>query len=233
MKYIIVLLLSALQTAPASNYPVSLGTSIVFVQKYWRGKGKVFVHLHQNETTALQAAKKVMRHEGGSLLTLAHSGERNIVFYLSQRRYEFDPNRIFTDTGIKKTLQQFGNYSPEAHKEVKKLSNKIKQLLPEGKIIAVHNNQSYSLKDYFPGHDLADDAKALHYSRHAYYRNFYLVTKKEDFVRLTQSHFNSIWQAINATDDGSLSVYLSDREYINVEAGYGQLSEQIKMLQHA
>jgi hypothetical protein len=40
-------------------------------------------------------------------------------------------------------------------------------------------------------------------------------------------------QAQHATDDGSLSVYLADLDYINVEAGYDQLAAQIKMLQLA
>lgn len=233
MKYVFLLLLSAVKMAYAYNYPVKLGNSIIVVQRHLHGKGKAFIHLHQNETTALKAAKMVIQADGGSLLTLVHSGERNIVFHLSQRRYEFDPNRIFTDNGIKKTLTQFGNYSPEAHEEVRKLAHKIKKLLPKGKIIAVHNNQSYSLKDYLPGRDLADDAQALHYTRHGHHRNFYLVTKEEDYARLKKLNFNSIWQALSATDDGSLSVYLADREYINVEAGYGHLAEQIKMLKQA
>ena len=34
-------------------------------------------------------------------------------------------------------------------------------------------------------------------------------------------------------DDGSLSVFLANRAYINVEAGYDELAMQIKMLRHA
>ncbi len=233
MKYFFLLMLSALKIACASNFPVKLGNSVVVVQKHQHGKGKAFVHLHQNETTALKAAKSVIRAEGGSLLTLVHSGERNIVFHLSKKRYEFDPNRIFTDRGIKKTLTHFGDYSPAAHAVVKKLAYKIKKLLPKGKIIAVHNNHSYSLKDYLPGRNLAGDVQALHYTKYRLHRNFYLVTQENDYVRLKNMKFNSILQALSATDDGSLSVYLADREYINVEAAYGQLAEQIKMLKQA
>lgn len=219
--------------AYANNYPVKLGNTTVIVQKYHHHQGMAFIHLHQNETTALKAAKAVIRAKGGSLLTLVHSGRRNVVFFLSHHRYEFDPNRIFSDKGIKRTLNQFGNYSPAAHKEVQKLSRKIKSLLPKGKIIAVHNNRSYSLKNYFPGHSLARDARAMHYSSPTHQRNFYLVTKKEDYHRLKKMNFNAVWQAKNVTDDGSLSVYLAKRKYINVEAGYGQLATQVKMLKQA
>ena len=216
-----------------TNYPVKLGSSTVVIHQQRNGVGKSFIHLHQNETTALRAAKTVIYHEGGSVLTLVHSGGRNVVFSLHHKKYEFDPNRIFTDVGIKKTLRQFGSYSPEAHLEVKKLGYKIKMLLPKGKIIAVHNNESYSLKNYLPGHDLADDARALNVNTHRHYRNFYLVTKEKDYCRLKKMKFNSIWQALHATDDGSLSVYLASSHYINVEAGYDQLAAQIKMLKKA
>ncbi len=206
-----------------------LGKTPVVVQ-YIQGKGKTFVHLHQNEHTALQAAKAVIHKEGGALITLVHRGTRNVVFQLDQKRYEFDPNRIFTDNGIKSTLSQFGPYSLRAHHEVKKLAQQIEAVLPAGKIIAVHNNSSYSLKDYLPGHQLATDAKAVHLSTQNYYRNFYLVTQFDDYKRLKREGFNGVLQHNSATDDGSLSVLLAQKNYINVEAGYDQLSEQIKML---
>ncbi|AMP93962.1 protein tyrosine phosphatase [Legionella pneumophila subsp. pascullei] len=209
-----------------------VGDEPVIIQQT-KGQGKTFVHVHHNEQTALKAAKAVIRKEGGSLITLIHSGGRNIVFHLNNQRYEFDPNRIFTDKGIKKTLVQYSYYTPEAHQEVKKLADKIKALLPEGKVIAVHNNSSYSLKDYLPGHELAKDAKALYMNPDNYYRNFYLVTKLSDYLRLKMQGFNGVLQKPSATDDGSLSVYLAKRDYINVEAGYDQLAEQIKMLLHA
>lgn len=223
---------SSVNASTMHNYPITIGGSTVIIQRQL-GKGKVFVHVHQNETTALQAAKAVIKADGGSLLTLVHSGKRNIVFYLNKSRYEFDPNRIFTDAGIKKTLRQFGQYTPEAHTEVRKLADKIKSLLPSGKIIAVHNNESYSLKNYYPGHELADDAQALTINQGHFYRNFYLVTQQSDYFRLKKLNFNSIWQSKEVTDDGSLSVYLMNRNYINVEAGYGELLAQIQMLKYA
>lgn len=212
---------------------VILGDTKVIIQQYYYGQGKAFVHLHQNETTALQAAKVVIQAEGGSILTLVHAGGRNVVFHLNRVRYEFDPNRIFTEVGIRKTLRQFGPYSLAAHREVRRLACAIKAQLPRGKIIAVHNNKSYSLKSYLPGHELADDAQALQLTNRHSYRNFFLVTQKEDYVRLKNLVFNSIWQSRSVTDDGSLSVYLARRNYVNVEAGYGQLTAQVKMLEQA
>lgn len=232
MKWLVLALIVLLQAGCAINHKIMVGDEPVVIQQTV-GKGKTYVHVHHNEQTALKAAKAVIRKDGGSLITLIHSGGRNIVFHLNNTRYEFDPNRIYTDNGIKKTLAQYSSYSPEAHREVKKLATKIQDLLPDGKIIAVHNNSSYSLKDYLPGHELAKDAKAVHMSPDNYFRNFYLVTKFSDYLRLKLEGFNGILQKPSATDDGSLSVLLAKREYINVEAGYDQLVEQIKMLRHA
>ena len=93
--------LAGLSQVHADNYLVRLGDSSIVIKQQHHGKGKAFIHLHQNETTALRAAKEVIRREGGSVLTLVHSGERNVVFCLQHKQYEFDPNRIFTDVGIK------------------------------------------------------------------------------------------------------------------------------------
>ena len=60
-----------------------------------------------------------------------------------------------------------------------------------------------------------------------------MVTQVSDYLRLKMKGFNGVLQKPSATDDGSLSVLMAKNEYINVEAGYDQLSEQIKMLQHA
>lgn len=232
MKYSLLFFLFFCHVIHAKDYVVRVGDEQVKIV-YIFGKGKTFIHVHHNEQTALKAAQAVIRQEGGSLITLEHSGGRNIVFHIAKTRYEFDPNRIFTDNGIKNTLAQYSQYTPQAHTEVKKLAEKIKELLPSGKVVAVHNNSSYSLKDYLPGNSLEHDAQAIHMGVNNYYRNFYLVTKIRDFLRLKSKGYNGVLQKSTATDDGSLSIYLAQNQYINVEAGYDQLVEQIKMLQHA
>lgn len=234
MLRFLVIFLMFLLSACSTRSVVTLGDTRVIIETTKHGIGKTFVHVHQNETTALQAAKHVVQTDGGSVMTLIHPGQRNIVFHLNHQRYEFDPNRIFTDAGIKKTLSTFGPYSLPAHLQVKALANKLISMLPpEGKIIAVHNNNDYSIKEYLPGNSLVHDAKALHLDPDRFYRNFYLVTRSQEYFRLKQLRFNAVLQAPAATDDGSLSVYLARRDYVNVEAGYGQLIAQIDMLKWA
>lgn len=210
-------------------YVITIGdTPVEIIQQ--TGKGKTFIHLHENETTALQAAKLYVDYNGGTLITIRQHGERNIVFYLHKIRYEFDPNRIFTDKGIHDSLKLYGPYSLQAHKAVKKFANKIRSLLPPGPVIAVHNNRGYSIREYFPEHPLQADASALHYLDDSNYRNFYFVTRQLTFDKLKNLSFNVALQAKKPNDDGSLSFALSKKNYINIEAAYGELNMQIKML---
>lgn len=235
MRLLIIIVLTLGISLPcfAKQYPVHLGDTTVLIVQERHGKGKSFIHVHQNETTALEAAREVIRRHGGSLITLKHPGGRNIKFTLNHHHYEFDPNRIFTQRGIYHTLNTYGHYSKSAHQMVQRLATRIVHLLPKGKIIAVHNNDHFSFYDYFPGQDLAEEARSLHYNHQLYYRNFFIVTQKQDFIRLAGHNFNSIWQAKSAQDDGSLSIRLNKRRYVNVEAGYDQLANQIYMLKHA
>ncbi|WP_332248014.1 hypothetical protein [Legionella tunisiensis] len=80
---------------------------------------------------------------------------------------------------------------------------------------------------------MAKDVKALNYRVKSNYRNFYFVTKSEEYRRLKKLQFNVALQSTNATDDGSLSFYLAKKNYINIESAFGALKEQIRMLYNA
>lgn len=214
----------------AQDEVVRLGQDQVIIHTEGTG-GQFYVHLHQNESTALDAARAVMKAQGGRLLTLQHAGGRNIVFHYQGQRYEFDPNRIFTDAGIKKTMTQFGAYSLPAHHLVRQFAGKIIAKIPaQEKIIALHNNNGYSIRNYLPGQDMEGDVSAINLLPHQYFRNFFVVTQPEEYLRLKNLGFNEVLQSTTVSDDGSLSVFLSRHNYVNVEAGYDQLQAQIKMI---
>lgn len=212
---------------------IYLGNTPVQLVRYHYKTGKNFIHLHESEYTAKKAAIAYIKKHGGSLVTLVHSGKRNISFVLRHQRYECDPNRIFSDRGIKKTLRAQSHYSPAAKEEVKKLARAILAALPKGKIIAVHNNETYSMLDYYPGHELETEARALQKKASTSLRNFFLVTQKQSFVRLQRLKQNIVWQSPFVEDDGSLSVYLARRDYINIEAAYDAFRQQRHMLEIA
>lgn len=233
MIYCVYFFLLLNSTFHTQSYPVTVGDTTVNIIKQ-SGTGKTFIHLHENEKTALQSAKLYVDFKGGTLISLQHGGDRNIQFTLNQVHYEFDPNRIFTDNGIEKSLKLFGPYSKEAHVQVKKLATKITQMLStKDQIIAVHNNSGYSIREYFPCHELEKDAQAIHYLENSNYRNFYFVTQQQAYERLKELAFNVALQAEKAQDDGSLSYFLAEKNYINIEAAHGQLPEQLKMLFNA
>jgi hypothetical protein len=217
----------------ASTTSIPLGNKVVKVVREDYGPGKVFVHVHANETTALKAARKVARLQGGQVITLVHEKNRDIEFDYRGRHYAFDPNRIYTHRGVVRTLQQHDCYHPQVVPLIENFAKKFLATIPKGKVIAVHNNQEYSLRDYLPHHELARDAKNLYYRPQIYYRNFFLVTRTDDFNYYRSMGFNVVQQAGNAFDDGSLSIALKRYQYINVEAGYDQLHHQMQMLKRA
>lgn len=211
---------------------IYLGNTPIQIIKYNHGPGKTFIHVHHDEITAKNAALSYIKKHGGHLITLNHPGKRNIEFTLHHRHYEFDPNRIFTRRGRLNTLEQNSHYSLAAATVLKKLADKLLNLLPSrGKIIAVHNNKtSYSLLEYAPHQSLAKDARRFYHAPHQSVRNFYIVTQGSDFYRLKQYQKNVVLQAKHATDDGSLSIRLAHRRYFNVEAAYGALKVQKHLL---
>jgi hypothetical protein len=212
---------------------VKLGEDVVIISREDYGPGKIYVHLHANETTALKAARYVAKSQGGQVITLIHDKERDVNFRYHRRNYSFDPNRIFTNAGIVKTLKRHHCYNPKVKPFINAFAKQILATIPSGKVVAVHNNRDYSLKDYFPHHVLAKDAKNINHIKKNYFRNFFLVTKIKDFKHYKALGFNVIQQCPSIRDDGSLSVIFSKRQYVNVEAGFGQLSQQERMLRSA
>jgi hypothetical protein len=210
-----------------------LGSTRVIIQREDYGPGKVFVHPHANEITALEAARLIARSQGGQVITLVHAKTRNIEFTYHGKKCEFDPNRIFTPIGIEKTLSSYGCDDKYSRAIVAGFAAQFLASIPKGKIIAVHNNQDYSMKNYFLNHPLAHDASAVYHQPGRFYRNFFLVTKSQDFNLLKSQDFNVVLQSPQVTDDGSMSVFFAKQHYINVEAGYGQLFQQMHMLEKA
>lgn len=236
-KLNIFLLLLGFHFPVFSNQPevhietVYLGRTPVQIRHENYGPGKVFVHLHANEITALLAARDVARQSGGQVITLVHQKARDISFIYRHYRYTFDPNRIFTPQGVRHTLIKHCCYDPRVIPIVRKFAQAIIKTIPsKQQVVAVHNNKEYSLRDYFPNHELADDALSYYYKANSNYRNFYLVTTTADFKRYKALGFNVIEQSKLARDDGSLSIVMVKDRYVNVEAGFGQLQPQKKML---
>ena len=219
------------------------------------GSGLRLINLHENEATSVQAASAALAARSGELIALHGQGRRLVRFYIGWRPHAFDPNRIFTDAGLDRTLSRHGSSTPAARAAVRGLRDAVLGLLapsespehvpeaapvqpaacPEAPVVALHNTRasSYSIASYQPGAALAGDAQRWVCPQPNHSNDFFLVTDGDWFDALAAHGFNVVLQAMQATDDGSLSVWFAQqgRPYINVEAGFDRLDAQTRMLE--
>ena len=219
--------------AHVSRQVCQLGDTKILIQREDYGPGKVYVHPHADETTALEAARLIARSQGGQVVTLIHEKTRLISFHYHGKICQFDPNRIFTTKGVQENLKLYGCDSLETRAWVSHFAKQFKAAIPKGPVVAVHNNKQYSMKYYLPHQSLADDAAKIYMNPALYYRNFFLVTRERDFRLYKNKGFNVVLQSQHVRDDGSLSIVYAHQTYVNVEAGYDQLFYQMRMLQNA
>lgn len=196
-----------------------------------------FINLHDNENTSVDAGKDYLSRYGGSLMQLQHSGKRYFTFRLNDQTFGFDPNRIFTEPGIKATLQRQGLYSKAAATEVKKVADSLLINYIDNKklVLALHNNteRGLSILSYKKGGFEFKNASKVYINRLMNPHDFILTTDPNIFHNLKRKKINVVLQRHNPQDDGSLSVYAAKKRipYINIEALHGHLDEQIRMLE--
>lgn len=229
----------AAEAAPGTeSIVVPLGSDRVHlvVRRFGRG-GLRYLSLHENEQTAVQAATAVLGHRAGTLIELRGRGRR-LVSFRDGARLAFDPNRIFTDPGIERTLRQHGSYTDAGIQASQRLRNAVLALLdgqPDDPVVALHNNagSSYSIQAYRPGGVHAADVQALALHPDRAPHAFFLVTRPPLFEALRSAGFNVVLQNDRPNDDGSLAVWMQQqgRAYVNVEARFGALREQQSMLE--
>jgi hypothetical protein len=214
-------------------------STLVLLSQYGKRKDIVMLNVHNNETTSVDAAKKVLEQTGGLLIEVENEGERLINFKKHRKNFQFDPNRIFTSKGLHQNLQMLnGQITASASNSVKAFSKFILQQIPKSAriLIALHNNDDgeYSIDSYKPFGDKVKDALRISKNPEIDPDNFFLVTTNKVFNHLKASGFNAALQnSAKAKDDGSLSIYYGRRKkvYVNVEAEHNSLSEQTRMLQ--
>ncbi|MFW5973053.1 MAG: hypothetical protein ACOCTG_03600 [Bacteroidota bacterium] len=200
--------------------------------------GFSYINLHENETTSIGAAIEHVHRTGGRVVHLEQAGERNIRFSMGDSLFVFDPNRIFTDLGIRLTLEQLSEYSPAAHREVRSFRTFLLDILniaQEQPVITVHNNTDgeYSILRYADGGTLSSEAMFVYVAHGEDPDDFFFVTEPEWFSAIRAAEFNVVVQDnLHVTDDGSLSVWCGHNEipYVNVEAEHGHFEIQVRML---
>lgn len=195
-------------------------------------------NMHDNEFTSVNAARSVLELRGGTLLKIENNNQRVIRFQLRGVQYAFDPNRIFSRTGIEQTLKENGRTSPQAIGEVEKFGQRLLQLIPESIscIIALHNNTegAYSIKSYLAGGDRQRDAKEAIETSEQDADDIVFTTDRNVFEKMAKAGYNSILQDNEKVkQDGSLSVYFGTigRRYVNIETQHGRTGQYQQMLE--
>lgn len=200
-------------------------------------EGVLFLNLHEDEQTSIEAVRKYNGiKQYINFMYLCHSGERRIEYFLEKEWYSVDPNRIFTEVGITKTLNDRNNYSDTAASAISNLSERILDRVRSSKIIvALHNNteNEYSIESYKPEGNEAQNTAKLYINPEKDPDDFVYTTDSVFFERIKDLKMNVILQDNqDYVDDGSLSVYCGANgiRYLNIEAQHGHLIEQRRMI---
>jgi hypothetical protein len=196
------------------------------------------INVHDDENTSVLAGRQILCETSGRLIELSHSGNRLVTFRLGGKTHRFDPNRIFSDTGIRDTLARRGAYSEEAHEAVARFAGGfLKRFALDGEpvIFALHNTdgQGLTIRSYLKEGELKSASANVHVSERRAAGDFFYVTDRRFFEYLKARDFNvTLQDDANVPDDGSLSVYFARRgiPYVNVEADVQHLTDQIEMV---
>lgn len=207
------------------------------ILQYGEVKDIVYINLHSNESTSVQAAMSVLSSKGGTLIKIENGDQRIIRFRFRGITYGFDPNCIFSRIGIELTLKENGRSDSQVIDEIEKFAQRLLMLIPKKPscIIALHNNTDgeYSVKSYLPKGDRKLDAKAVYADSLQDEDDIAFTTDKVLFQKMSDYRYNAIWQDnINARRDGSLSVYCGEKNirYINIETQHGKTEQYADML---
>ena len=198
----------------------------------------LYVNLHDDENTSVQAVQDVLKHSGGRLVELRHTGQRLVAFRLKGSDYRVDPNRIFTPAGLRATLERHSQYADDAALAVRRFAEgllTVYRIDAAEAVIALHNNTPgmYSALSYADGGPYARDAEDVFIRGGSDPDDFFFVTERLVFDALKRRGYNVVLQDNRrVTDDGSLSVYCgkANVRYVNVEADNGHLKEQTQMI---
>ena len=199
-----------------------------------------FVHVHENETTAVTAANAVIDSlQKGCFTTWQCQQQRYVDFEIENLQYHFDPNRIYSTAGMGATLRSNGGiYTDSAMLAVKQVADEfVRRYIDSNRlVVALHNNTDaggLTINSYQKGGTYYKDAKLVFVNSKQDADDFFYTTELVYYNFLKRKGFNIVLQDnVHVHDDGSLSVYCATHHipYINIEAQEGHLPQQIKML---
>jgi hypothetical protein len=243
MRLLLIGILFSLSTVQAQKGSrmetvIQVGDSTIrIVQQFGSSDDNIlFINVHEDEETSIRVVETFSQTMELNFIRLSHLGNRNFVYSHRGKRYEIDPNRIFTSKGRKATLKKHGKFSFRAARMAKLLATGLLSSIEEEKhvVIAMHNNTdvNYSIKSYQKGGDESENTKKVHVSEDWDADDFIYTTVDEYYEKFKAAGLNVILQDNDkCINDGSLSVWCGQRNipYINIEAQKGHFEEQMKL----
>ncbi len=224
----------------ASTTTLYLGEERVWVHVHESPTpGLTFVNIHDDENTALEAAKLYIRDHGGRLVELRHGRGRTVVIRRNGVLDRFDPNRMFTENGLRHSLYLFGTLSDENYAPIADFARKVAGFISieKGKaIISVHNNTpgKLTIHDFKPGQWYGRDSREVFINPAEDPDNFFFTNSPVLFRALKTLRYNVVLMVPDPPDRGTLGNYVNNAGgiYVLVEAEHGHLSSQVRMLEN-
>ena len=200
--------------------------------------GVLFINLHHNETTSLNAGKQYLNRIGGRLINIDNNGERLINFKYNEANYTFDPNRIYSAYGIDSTVTALSQqYDSVAALQVSKFARSLISdfIYSSNLIVSLHNNRdsSLSILTFKDSSSISNNSAEVFINPAMDVDDFLLTTDKGLFKRIKEKNINVVCEDIDIVkDDGSLSLYAARNKipYVNIEAQHQHFDEQLEML---
>jgi hypothetical protein len=199
-----------------------------------------FLVVHDNEDTGVKAAFDYIQFSGGSVIDSQYGDVRNYSFSYDSEWYQIDPNKIYTESGIRDGLARYGAVNDVVVAELLKASKVILNQYSASKpsyIFTLHNNTdgSFGIASYLKGYELESTADSLYINFQMDPDDLVLVTEPDLFTSLKRENINVVLQSKRAPDDGSLSIYAMQNQipYLNVEVQHGHQYENLRLIEIA
>lgn len=229
---------------PAPGFATDTHTLMLADEKIWvhvyerPGSELVFVNLHDNENTCVEAAMLFLASHGGRLIELRHGRGREVVIRRAGRMYPFDPNRMFSIKGLRKSLAHFNDISDDDLDLASGFASEVIDLIAPTSgipVIAIHNNSpgKLTIRDFMPGEWYGPDAQAVHTAPNRDPDDFFFTNSTWLYEALADLDHNVALMAERPPDRGTLGNYINNLGglYIIVEAEHGHIQEQTLMLE--
>ncbi len=221
------------------THTLRLADEKIWVHIYERpGSGLTFVNLHDNENTSAEAAIQTITRHGGRLVELRHGRGRNVVIRKHGMMNSFDPNRMFSEKGLRRSLANSTGLSDANLALGTRFATEVLNLIgysPAEPLVAVHNNTQgkLTIHDFQEGQLYGPDSRAVNLSTDQDPDDFFFTNSPGLFEALSDLGYNAALMAGTPPDRGTLGCYINsiDGIYVNVETEHGHLKEQVAMLE--